>query len=451
MQWETLLLVEGLTEDVKARIRSDSNIFRFKMLPFVALPADHPWSNSPPPGLREIGFTKTSYALAWSINRALLEAGHLARMWAPNGNRWVLGLDKPPQFIAMKNGSANEIDTLGLVEEVRIAHPAVIALSLQLRQGAKMTEDHILSITTRVAAQSLPVLVAAGNWGDFGTGTLSPLARLPWTIAVGATSDPEGTMLFPKSSIGEVGSKRGEGVSVVAYGENSFVPGEFGTSFAVPRVVEYLLLLTSFILQLRAVAETRRTGLLGGVPLLQRISIDKGFVGFDPRPTLPLPMIPRLGVNKEAVNTTLDALSAAGLAPRIDTNPSVIRSMLIASAKPMDRYKPHEVGFGFVSQSSTIEYLSQFTGLELAELFFNAADLDASVRDTLRGCKLANQDELWSLGEIARRSSLAYSIDYYTGEIHASMRDPGMDAREAGFRMEPTGYSWPPAIQERVV
>ena len=443
MEWTTLLVVERLTEEVKARIRSDSDIFRFKMLPFVALRVNHPWSTSPPPGLREIGFTTTSYALAWSINRALLEASHLARTWAPNGNRWVLGLDKPPQYIAMRDGSATDIGTLGLIEEVRIAHPALIALSLQLRQRTKMTDDHILSITTRVAARYLPILVAAGNWGAFGAGTLSPLARLPWTIAVGAASDPQGTELSPISSIGDIGSKRGDGVTVIAYGENAFVPGEFGTSFAVPRVRGYLLLLTSFILQLRAVEETRRTGLLGGVPLLQGISVDKGFSGFDPRPSLPLPMIPRLGVNREAVNSALDALGAAGLTPRIEPYPSVMRRMLIACAKPMYRYKPHEVGFGFVSQSSTIEYLSQFTGLELAGLFFEESDLDGSLRETLRGCKLANHEELESLYEIARRSSLVYAIDYHTGEIHASMRDPGMDPAETGFRKEPTDYSWP--------
>lgn len=446
MVWNKLFVVEGLTENVKARIRSDSDIFRFKMLPFVALKAGHPWSSSPPPGLREISFSKTSYAVAWAINRALLETSHLARTWAPNGNRWVLGLDKPPQYIAMKDGSANELSALSLFEEVRIAHPAVISFSLQLRQRTKMTNDHILSIATRVAAKSLPVLVAAGNWGAFGAGTLSPLARLPWTIAVGATSDPEGTKLFQKSSIGEIGSKRGEGVTLVAYGENIFVPGEFGTSFAVPRVAEYILFLTSFILQLRAIEDTRRTGLLGGVPLLQYILIDSGFADFDPRPPLPLPMIPQLGVNRKAVNSTLDALHSVGLTSRIEPNPLVMRRMLIACAKAIDGYKPHEVGFGFVSQASTIEYLTQFTGLELAELFFEESNLDSSLRDTLRGCMLANPDELGSLYEIARRSSLAYSIDYRTREIHASMRDPGMDSRETGYRKEPSKYFWPPAI-----
>jgi len=426
MDWKTLLLVESLTEEVKTQIWTDSNIFRFKMLPFIALKAGHPWAKAPPKGLREIAFTKTSYALAWAINRALLEASHLARTWAPNGNRWVIGLDKPPQYI-MIDGSTNELEQMPLEELVRIAHPAVIGLSLQLRQNTKMTDDHILSITTRVAAKSLPILVAAGNWGVFGAGTLSPLAQLPWTIAVGASSDPEGTKLLPKSSIGEVGSKCGEGLTIIAYGENEFVPGEFGTSFAVPRVLQCLLLLTNFILQLRAKEETMRTGLLGGVPLTLHITIDKGFQGFDPRPSLPLPMIPLHGVNREAVESTLNTLNAAGLALCIEPFPHIIRRMLIACAKPMNHYKPHEVGFGFVSKVSAIEYLSKFTGLDLAKLYFEESDLNSSLCDTLQGCKLANNNELETLYEITRRSSLAYSIDYYTGKMHASMRDPEMN------------------------
>ena len=212
-------------------------------------------------------------------------------------------------------------------------------------------------------------------------------------------------------------------------------------------MVECLLFLTSFILQLRAVEETISTGWLGGVPLLQRISIDIGFSGFDPRPSLPLPMIPRIGVNREAAFAALKALSLAGLDLHIAPDPSVIRRMLIACAMPMDDYKPHEVGFGFVSRSSTIGYLSHFTGLDLAELFLEESGMEDSLRNTLLGCKLTHDNELGALYDIALRSSLVYSIDYSTGEIYASMRAPRMDSGETGFRREPTNYSWPPAMQ----
>lgn len=446
MEWKTLCLVEKVTNEIKIEIESNSDIFRFKMLPLIALKAGHPWESSPAPGLRKIAFTQTSYAVAWAINRALLEANHLARTWAINGNRWVMNLNNTPPYMAIQDLDSRKIDTLPLTEEVRIAHPTAIALSLQLRQRTKMTDDHILSITTHAASKFLPVLVAAGNWGSFGPGTLSPLARLPWTIAVGASSDSEGKELHPKSSVGKTDSKLGEGVTVVAYGENSFVSGEFGTSFAVPRALRSLMLLTSFILQLRTVEETRRTGLLGGTPLLHHISVDIGFTDFDPSPTLPLPMIPRIGINEEALHSTLNALNEAGLVLRIEPSPTIMNKMLISSAKPMPNYKPHEVGYGFVSTGLTIKYLSAFTGLDLAKLFFDDSELNPSLTKALSSYKLANKDELDTLNDIAVRSALSFSIDYRTGKIHASMRDPSMDPNETGFRKEKNNYSWPPTF-----
>jgi hypothetical protein len=267
-----------------------------------------------------------------------------------------MNLKSTPPYIVIQDLDTQKIETLPLTEEVRIAHPTAIALSLQLRQRTKMTDDHILSITTHAASKFLPVLVAAGNWGTFGPGTLSPLARLPWTIAVGASSDPEGKELHPKSSFGKINSKLGEGVTVVAYGENNFVTGEFGTSFAVPRALRCLMLLTSFILQLRTEEETRRTGLLGGTPLLHHISVDIGFTDFDPSPSLPLPMIPRIGIKREAFHSTLDVLNEAGLTLRVEPSPMIMKQMLISSAKPMPNYKTHETGYGLDSTELTKDY-----------------------------------------------------------------------------------------------
>src|SRR5699024_11187890 len=100
-----------------------------------------------------------------------------------------------------------------LETQTRIAHPAVCGLSLQLRQGRVLAPDDLLSIATRVASRTLPVVVAAGNWGEFGENTLSPLARLPWTIAVGAMADEDGTVRVPTSSIGTAGDGPEDGVT----------------------------------------------------------------------------------------------------------------------------------------------------------------------------------------------------------------------------------------------
>jgi hypothetical protein len=446
MEWKTLYLIQELTKEIWVHLHEDSDIFRFKMLPLIAVRAGHSWSNSPPSGFRKIVFTKRAYQVAWCIDKAFYEAYRLSSTWAINGNRWVLGMKFPPQYLIAHGYNTPELEYVPQSYFIRIAHPALFGLSLQLPQGTEMTDYHILSIATRVVAKSIPVMVAAGNWGQLGAGSLSPLARLPWTIAVGATSDFEGTKLHHTSSIGEIGSKIDEGVTVVAYGENPFVPGLFGTSYAVPRAGQALIVLTCFILQIRALEEIKTSGHLGGVPLLQYISVDKGFEGFDTHPSLPLPMIPLYGVNQFAVNSTLNILQDAGLSICIEPNPSIMRRMLIASAKMMDHYKHHEVGYGFVSEATTIKYLSTFTGGSLAELFIEKSNLDDNTIEKLNNYKLANEEELNDLYFITLQSMLKYSVDFTTAKIYASMRDPGLNPKETGFKKTPGYYTWPPKI-----
>ena len=346
----------------------------------------------------------------------------------------------------MEGADGTELNLLPLVENVRIAHPTAISLSLQLRQGRVLADNDILSITTRVASRSMPLLVAAGNWGDYGEGSLSPLAKLPWTIAVGATSDEGGTKRLPRSSIGTKGSDLRSGVTVVAYGENSFVPGEFGTSFAVPRALAQINTLTAFILQMKQIDFTRRTGLLGGIPLLLSFLVDTGFTGFDPRPSLPLPMIPRVGVDRSAVLEVIEILDQHGASPDINPSSEIVRRMLIESARPMPGLDPSEVGAGFVSTEGTLDYLRTFNGRNFVQLFAPNSPLDESRLAQLSEIQLADTATLNALEEVTRRSLLLYTIDFRTGRIYASMRDPEMDPGERGFSKEPSQYSWPPPL-----
>ena len=444
-RWKVLLTITELTKEIEEGVK-DPRAFRFKMLPFVALEGGHPWASSPPNGARLTPFTKTSYSLAWAINRELLEAHHLARTFAPNGNRWVLGEKGTPSYPILESANGMGIQMLPLIENVRIAHPCAMSLSLQLRQGRILADDDILSITTRVASRSMPLLVAAGNWGIYGEGSLSPLAKLPWTIAVGATKDAAGTERLPESSVGVRGSDLRSGVSVVAYGENTFVPGTFGTSYAVPRVVAEVLTLTAFVLQMRQVDFTRRTGRLGGIPLLLWFNVDTGFAGYDPQPSLPLPMIPRAGVDRSSVLEVIEILQSFGGSPDIEPKSEVVRRMLIESARPMPGLDSSEVGAGFVSSEGTLEYLRNFNGRNFVELFAAGASLDELTLLRLSRIGLADSATLEALEEIVNRSMLRYSIDFRTGRIHASMRDPGMNEAEHGFTKEPSDYSWPPPL-----
>ncbi len=440
-----VLVIEQLTDEVRAGLPHE-DLFRFKMFPLVAVRPHHPWATNPPAGSHLTPVSPTSYHLAWGLNRALLELSHLARTWAPNGNRWAMGRSDAPPFVIPSESDPNSLDWIPLVAETQIAHPAGCHLSLQLRQGQPLASDSILSIATRVIAHHMPLLVAAGNWGEFGEGTLSPLAALPWTIAVGATSDVDGTSRLPASSIGRPGQSPECGVAVMAYGENDFVPGTYGTSYAAPRAFAQVASMTAFLLQLRNVGLTRRTGILHGVPLLVGMTVDAGFVDYDPRPSLPLPMLPILGVSREAVLSVLGILERAGYDLRIEAHPRAVTSMLLESARPMAAYPTWEVGAGFVCDETTLAYLSRFSGEDLADLMLPEADLRNDVRDELRTFTLADQSQLSRLVHVARRSMLRYAVDYHNGQIVASMRDPGMSPGETGYRKVPSRYSWPPPL-----
>ena len=445
-RWEVLLTVTELTKEIEEGVE-DPRVFRFKMLPFVALQGGHPWASSPPKGARLTPFKETWYALAWAINRELLEAHHLARISAPNGNRWVLGEKGRPLYPIVKNTDDMRIEMLPIIEKnVRIAHPCVMSLSLQLCQGRTLADDDILSITTRVASRFMPLIVAAGNWGRYGEGSLSPLAKLPWTIAVGATKDEAGTARLAKSSVGVRGSDLRSGVSVVAHGENPFIPGMSGTSYAVPIVVNQVQMFTAFVLQMRQIDFTRRTGRLGGIPLLLWCFVDTGFVGYDPQPPLPLPMMPRTGVDQSSVLEVIEILESSGISSDIEPKPEVVRRMLVESARPMPGLDSSEVGAGFVSSEGTLEYLRNFNGRNFVELFAKGASLDESTLLRLSRIRLAESATLEALQEIVIYSTLRYAIDYRTGKIYAPMRGPGLYETEHGFTKEPSDYSWPPRL-----
>ena len=124
----------------------------------------------------------------------------------------------------------------------------------------------------------------------------------------------------------------------------------------------------------------------------------------------------------------------------------IVRGMLVESARPMHGYRPNEVGAGFVCDDSTIDYLSDFNGLQLAEVIGLATITDSKSRAQLRQIRIADEARLPMLQNVARRSSISFSMDFRTGSIFASMRDPSMDGAAGPFVKEPSGYHWPPRI-----
>jgi hypothetical protein len=157
-------------------------------------------------------------------------------------------------------------------------------------------------------------------------------------------------------------------------------------------------------------------------------------------------MIPRVGVDQSVVLKVLSILRESGATLRIEPRPETIRRMLTDSARPIPKLDPSEVGAGFVSTETTLEYLREFDGLAFARLFAEGGALDEGSRFRLSQMRLADSSRLGFLEEVARRSAINYAVDFRTGEIHASMRDPGFKKGESGFTKTPSRYSWPPPL-----
>lgn len=458
-----VLLVRGDSPRLRALAADDVDVFRFKRLPMVAVKGRHPVLSET---LREVvdvlPVQPGTYRLLWCINRVLLEADALARIWAPNGNRWAVQWDGPhdeagypvqlpdqppqrvPSFVA-------GIDPIGIphldsdfMRWTRVAQPAVLRLSLQ--SGSLARPDRVaMAVATRTASDLVPVLVAAGNWGRGRRSRLSPLATFPWTISVAAMGDEDGTALHPCSSVGTA-TREGRpavGPDIAAYGENTYLPGTFGTSFAVPRAAQQLVSIVAFLLQLAEAQARIRTGEIAGVPLPLALDIDVGYEGYDPRPPRPLTMLPFVGVDLAAVAAALSILDGAGL--QLNLGPRSAERILLASARPVAALAEHEVGRGFVDGTTTRARLQDFSGEDLLDLCCPArSNVDESTRRRLRDVVVADGSAVPVLQSCSNGALLRYSMELSTGKVRATMRSPTHTAGTTLFQEERSDYRWPP-------
>jgi hypothetical protein len=105
----------------------------------------------------------------------------------------------------------------------------VINLSVGPR-GQFLADDPLQIATRMLTEQSKTVVVAAGHYGP-DESSLQALARAPWVISVAAVDSQRNVV--KTSSRGGAGL---HGPTFSSFGENPFVPGELGTSYAAPRV-----------------------------------------------------------------------------------------------------------------------------------------------------------------------------------------------------------------------
>lgn len=276
-------------------------------------------------------------------------------------------------------------------------HFVALNVSKQDDPGRDLEDADPVAVALGVAARQMLVVVAAGNEGtrtDLAD-TLSPWARMPAVLAVGATEDELGRHIAPYSGRGS------NGPPVLAWGLAGDTSGEIGTSFAAPRVVREALVLAAFLHTLRdAFAEARGDG-RPGIPLVGAAMVDSGRAAW-PAEQLAIPAYPRIGIDVEAVRPIAMVDAAMHLTP----DERMLRRAVLRSGRPMS--DGHAV---FVSRQTTLSYLSRFDDHELAALTSSEALARvATGRTVLDLTKLHKAIEVWDHG------SLHLYVEESTGE-----------------------------------
>jgi len=157
----------------------------------------------------------------------------------------------------------------------RLAAPAALNLSWGVSPSKPFLPNDPVNVATRLAARTLPVVIALGNFSKGVTETASAWAAAQCVISVGATDSATGGVLLDSSSRGNP-SQPGTGPTVVAYGASALDDSVRGTSFAAPRVAAELLVLAGWCLTLRHLLASARGGVLEAIPLVGHGVVDQG-------------------------------------------------------------------------------------------------------------------------------------------------------------------------------
>lgn len=362
--------------------------------------------------------TAVAQALDWAVH----QMHRASRTTMPNGNPRIPN----PLYVEWDRPSRQVVIRPDVTAAIPVGAPGVISISLQRWPGSTPDPASPLAVATAAASRHVPVVVAAGNWRRLGSGdTMSPFARLPGVLSVGATADESGTLLTASSSVGAPG---GRGPHLVAWGRNEHAHDVVETSFAAPRVGGYALLAAAFLQQVSAVLTHLRTGRPTGAPLLMNALIDRGFAHHDPTPVPAYGMLPYgLGVDVDACRRARAALAAHDRDIDVGRTAHLVREVLLqaASGGPGE---PHEVGAGMIDLSKTIDTLAALTVNDLfrwqaAARGDTTADPALAPLDDLDGVPLACADELRALFQVATGSRIEYGLDLDSVRI-SSWRGP---------------------------
>jgi hypothetical protein len=214
-----------------------------------------------------------------------------------------------------------------------------INLSLQPPTPSPFNKKEAINIATKIMSdKGVVIVMAAGNFGEFGDNTLSSWSVAPWVIGVGA-SYPDGKKLWEKSSRGIPGD--------FLYHPTVVAPGvNVKTKINIPGI----------------------KGLVG-IEHLAGTSIATAFI-------TSIAAQCSVFINKLATNTTKmnklkkEVKLKLGIEIKsIVSNPRTIKKMIENMAKKMPGCKTHEIGFGFVDEEIALKYFNNFGFSNFAKVF----------------------------------------------------------------------------------
>jgi hypothetical protein len=339
------------------------------------------------------------------FNSLLREARRYAGDVRANGNPWLPGGSRPqyPEVRAGPDGLRLE-PVFGVELPTPTGRFAAISMSLGTSEFDRYDSEHPVNVATRVAAAKFPVVMAAGNVPPAPDlrETLSAYAQAPWVISVAATDSIDGGPIRDHSASGDPADPS-TWPTFAAFGASRLDESVRGTSFAAPRVSHELCVFCSFVLTLQALATTGR-----GVPRVFAGIIDRRIGLMDLQ--VALSALPLSGIDREALRGVLDALGSAGIAVDLEPTPSVLRRLLLASARPLPSVPAHRAAHGFIGEAGTRALLTGFTGSDFARAFTDAP-LDAATERNLAGMRLADNETIDFMVDLWNRAVLVSVVD----------------------------------------
>ncbi len=240
-------------------------------------------------------------------------------------------------------------------DEPKKAEAHVASMSLQPLAPYPFDPLEAVNVATRIVSErGKTVVVAAGNFGHRGNGSMNPWALAPWVISVGA-ADEAGKELWSGSSRGIQGDAQNH-PTIVAWGidvvgprppsvpvdprmENPDYTRETGTSYATAHVSGIVATIHEFI----------REGVAKATNLPEWQAAAASHFGLVVRP--------------------------------VRADPVIVKRMLIDMAVPVPTRGVHEVGAGFVSDEIAQAYYRNFRLSQFLTVFCDQP-LQAAAKET---------------------------------------------------------------------